>query len=321
MMGGFAFKFTVQEADGIVVEKRACLTPRCVRFLMKYDPDVIPDLPIESITERSGSGSLGKALLIVQVARFCLNCVRRLEEHLPLSLLEVTTLAHGFVTLLCYFAWWSKPLNIASPTWISKGEEHTREALALVQVLDGQRLDDFDQLCTLMRMDSQDLSANVRADSRFILASKAAKRYKLSVMELIQIQGDFLSFDFSPSFKDLFVNFGIGTGAIDDVVTAGIPIIYGLWHFIGWRAHFPTTIERMLWRASTLVVMSSGVVASMFFIANRKCRGSSEGKNSFHVVLFRIIPSVYIVSSVYLLLESIRQLWYLPPEAYATVSL
>jgi hypothetical protein len=79
-------------------------------YIMKHFPEIIPDIPEESIT---GSSNLRKALLIVQVGWFCTNCASRLIQRLPLSLLEVSKAAHAFCALLVYFVWWSKPLNIA----------------------------------------------------------------------------------------------------------------------------------------------------------------------------------------------------------------
>ncbi len=37
-------------------------------------------------------------------------------------------------------------------------------------------------------------------------------------------------------------------------------------------------------------------------------------------VVYKIIPFIYMLGSVYLFVESIRQLWYLPPKAYVVAS-
>ncbi len=117
-MGGFAIAFP-PENDG--TEKRAKLTVKDIQKIIDHEPDfIIPkfQVPLTSITDRSKSSSLGKALLFVQVSWFCLNCASRLAQRLPLSLLEVSTLAHGVCTLASYAVWWSKPLNIDEPTLI-----------------------------------------------------------------------------------------------------------------------------------------------------------------------------------------------------------
>ncbi|EIN12163.1 hypothetical protein PUNSTDRAFT_130431 [Punctularia strigosozonata HHB-11173 SS5] len=109
---------------------RMTLTAQGVCFLMKHDPDLIPDIPETSITDRTQASALSKALLLAQVAWFCANCLSRITEHLPLSLLEVSTVAHGLCTLVTYLLWWSKPLNVVEPTLI-RGSR-AREACALM---------------------------------------------------------------------------------------------------------------------------------------------------------------------------------------------
>jgi hypothetical protein len=105
-------------------------------YIMKQFPDIIPDIPEESITDRAESSSLSKALLFVQVGWFCTNCASRLIQRLPLSLLEVSTAAHAFSTLLVYLVLWSKPLNIVEGT-VLKGKE-AQEVHALLACTDDE---------------------------------------------------------------------------------------------------------------------------------------------------------------------------------------
>lgn len=65
-MGGFAC--VALDEDGKFGQRRVKFTAKGIRFLMKHEPDLIPDLSLTSITDRSESSSLGKALLFVQVA-------------------------------------------------------------------------------------------------------------------------------------------------------------------------------------------------------------------------------------------------------------
>lgn len=118
----------------------AKLTAKGVLFLSKHDPDLIPDISHMMIAERTKSNTLGKAVMIIQVLWFCLNIISRLNEHLPLSLLEVSTLAHGFCTLLSCVVWWLKPLNMDAPSWIRLDSDHTREAFAFMLIANHQTL-------------------------------------------------------------------------------------------------------------------------------------------------------------------------------------
>lgn len=137
-MGGFVFDFLDEngELDGPTFlppgQTRMCISSAGVQFLLRHDPDLIPDISEGSITDRSKGSSLGKAILIAQLAWFCTNCISRLAQHLPLSLLEIATVAHGLCAMITYVLWWYKPLNLTDPTPI-RGQR-AREACALMAI-------------------------------------------------------------------------------------------------------------------------------------------------------------------------------------------
>ena len=64
------------------------------------------------------------------------NCVGRLIQCLPLSLLKISTAAHASCTLLTYFLWLSKPINIAAPTLMREKEAWEVHALFLCSELE-----------------------------------------------------------------------------------------------------------------------------------------------------------------------------------------
>ncbi|KLO15467.1 hypothetical protein SCHPADRAFT_824642, partial [Schizopora paradoxa] len=213
------------------------------------------------ITERAKSNSFGKTVMSFQVVWFCVSCASRLAEDLPLSLLEVSTLAHGLCTLASCAVWWRKPLNIASPTWIQFDTERSLTALEYM-----------------------------RAHS-------------------------LLTFNSSPTFGDLFMAFSIEKLDGFIFVSAFTPIVYGSLHFLGWHAQFPTKVERILWRIATVASMSPGAAAAVSFVKTR-AHGQNLVSRSDKFMSSLLIPSIYALGSMYLLFESVRQLWYLSPNAY-----
>ena len=142
VMGGFAFYGPFDDDNPTSEEPSFQLStnPRhtvkapnfdTLEYIMEHFPHILTDIPEEYILDQAASSSLSKALLIVQVAWFCTNCASRLFQGLPLSLLEVSTAAHAFCTLLTYFVWWSKPINVAAPTLMR--EKEAREVYALLK--------------------------------------------------------------------------------------------------------------------------------------------------------------------------------------------
>lgn len=70
----------------------------------------------EELSDRSKTNGLEKSIICLQALWFCIQCVVRLAQRLPLSLLEVNTAVHALAALAVYILWWHKPLDIELPT-------------------------------------------------------------------------------------------------------------------------------------------------------------------------------------------------------------
>ncbi|KAJ7838832.1 hypothetical protein B0H13DRAFT_2418945, partial [Mycena leptocephala] len=80
---------------------------------------LIPRVSEEDINDKSKADGLAKLLVALQAAWFCLQCIARGAQHLPISLLEITTGGHALYTLFTYVLWAYKPMNISIPTVIT----------------------------------------------------------------------------------------------------------------------------------------------------------------------------------------------------------
>ncbi|KAI4265643.1 MAG: hypothetical protein L6R38_009270, partial [Xanthoria sp. 2 TBL-2021] len=120
LMGGYAF--SIKTADGDILpwpHTRAALTPAGIMFCLNHEPDILPYLSPEQIKDKSKADGLKKTLVCAQATWFCVQCIARLAESLPLSLLELNTVAHALCTLVIYLLWWHKPLDVEEPTLIT----------------------------------------------------------------------------------------------------------------------------------------------------------------------------------------------------------
>jgi len=122
-----------------------------------------------------------------------------------------------------------------------------------------------------------------------------------------------------------------GMGGEWFLVITCFPVIYGTMHLFGWSAQFPTIIERGLWRVATVDIMSCGASFLLFGIlyaigsvVSCDCLVASLLWMIFDFFLteagFFLLPFLYTLGTTYLLVESIRQLFYLPPEAFVVAS-
>ncbi|GJE96394.1 hypothetical protein PsYK624_125900 [Phanerochaete sordida] len=130
-MDGFALDSSLTPAFGR--EKTVILTPVLLIFLMEHAPDIIPDISKADIQRKGKSSWLTKALLVSQLLYFSVSCAARLAQRLPLTLLEVWTLAHALEAIGMYVLWWKKPFDAAEPIVI--GGEQAQEFAAYFQMV------------------------------------------------------------------------------------------------------------------------------------------------------------------------------------------
>ncbi|KAL8925821.1 MAG: hypothetical protein Q9208_003318 [Pyrenodesmia sp. 3 TL-2023] len=117
LMGGF----TLARAGRSILPEgvaQATITSDGLRFLLQHEPDALPDITSSQIRDKSKADGLKKMLVCTQALWFCVQCITRLSQSLPVSLLELNTIGHALCTLAIYIFWWQKPLDIEEPTVI-----------------------------------------------------------------------------------------------------------------------------------------------------------------------------------------------------------
>ncbi|KAN0095756.1 hypothetical protein V8E51_016467 [Hyaloscypha variabilis] len=115
IMGGFAIDTNDLEEDPYIPgSPRLHLCPDGV--LEAARQGLIPDISLEYIKDKSKADSLAKALVVTQAGWLILQCIARTASKLPVTALELNTLAHAVCALCTYALWWNKPLDIEDPT-------------------------------------------------------------------------------------------------------------------------------------------------------------------------------------------------------------
>ena len=107
------------------------------------------------------------------------------------------------------------------------------------------------------------------------------------------------------------------------------PLLYGLVHFLGWGSNFPTPLERQLWHGCSIVVTFSGLLwVSLSLLTDAYFDRLKNYWPRFILILgmiyllvvFLAIPLAYVLASGFLIIESVRQLFFLDPAAYQLAS-
>ena len=325
-MGGFAFYGSYDGNTSSVKEsffkistdpRRPVEVPKfkTLIYIMKHFPHIITDIPEEYILDRAASSGMSKALLIVQVAWFCTSCASRLFEGLPLSLLEVSTAAHAFCTLLTYFVWWSKPINVAAPTILR--EKEAQEVYALLKCSDEEYAEALEVAQKRAAGDTSTPTGFHRS-VKLVLAAGALQH----LLPTPERPPGSSRFNHKHSLVPGTFKNKQSYGERSVLMTSAIsPIVYGLVHFLAWNDHFPTPLESLLWRVSSFVVTFSGLVGVsvlIFFWVLHQMNIISWHTYDFlwPFMSFIVIPIVHVLASGFLIVESFRQLFFLDPAAY-----
>lgn len=228
------------EMGGITVQATDCkpfpVTAKQLHYLVQQGYMELPKISKEEIWDKSKADLFTKILSCGQITWLVVQVVARLVQRLEITTLELTTLGYVLCALSTYLAWLHKPLDIEMPTVIS--------------------------LNTTMK---------------HILCSAgsiAAHPYRQNPLDFVDNQGPswwlnvhskYFPFRVEPEQRplpritnDRFPNVGIGLEAVFYfLVSHGFAGI----HLGGWYLHaFPTNVEKVLWRVSSVVMAGIMVI-------------------------------------------------------------
>ncbi|KAG1730934.1 uncharacterized protein EDB91DRAFT_1085229 [Suillus paluster] len=94
---------------------RATLTPRELQHFISDGSVDMPVITEADIEDRSKGDVLSKGVAILQLVGFVLQLVARYVQKLPITLLEIDTLAVAAATCIAYGLWWKKPKDVGRP--------------------------------------------------------------------------------------------------------------------------------------------------------------------------------------------------------------
>jgi hypothetical protein len=71
-----------------------------------------PRISKAEIEDKSKSDAISKAFVVLQTGWFVTQCVARGIQGLPITELELATVAFAALNFVMYLLWWEKPLNV-----------------------------------------------------------------------------------------------------------------------------------------------------------------------------------------------------------------
>ena len=256
---------------------------------------LLPEVPERMVEDKSKADTFAKLYVCVQAGWFLVQSMARLIQHLPLTLLEIHTLAHIFCAFSMYVLWMRKPYNAEYPTFLPdqraidlvalfavdngepQGGEHTyreRKGLSQEDVISAHTRKPKETLLARLRnwIDPNPPNVNPPAETatmrlHFQLANRAFNRLQSSLNSVSQTLGE--ASKSSQPYKPPALGTKLVVPFRRNVTTdtghfsmgrIGIFIAfsaaYGAAHLGAWNSHFPSTVEMWMWRAAGLTIAS-----------------------------------------------------------------
>ena len=295
-MGGFhLFERSSEkksDAQCISQENDKPLHPLLASDLTHDDTYSFTMLTETEIKDKGKSDWLAKSLVLLQTSWFVMQCIARAIEHLPVTHLEIVTLAYAAMNFVIYIFWWNKPLNVNQPVRVFRKSE------------------------------PKETPINEPVSERRELTWEPIRQGLMKTMR--SIIGD-RDRDVNLSREDRVPRFWANTTngeelAIADCPVLGVGVCFGAIHCIAWHFSFPTHTELLMWRISSVAIAVVPVYTPLVF--------SIGGNLLTYFEIFGIIVAffgalsggiLYIIARAVTLVLAFTSLRDLPPGAYDTV--
>lgn len=255
----------------------------------------------QEIQDKSKGDEFSKGVVILQTAWFVTQCVARLLQHLPITQLELVTIAYTTIIGAIYWCWWDKPLSVGSPIRVYDEKD----------LLGWKREHVIVESRGILWQYREGTTWSSRAQA-FVnsFVGRHDKTFTLSNLKQIP-----LFYAGNPTDEQILGG---------DYIAIAVATVFGAIHCLGWFFPFLSVAEMNLWRAASIVNTgypgALGIGALILF--------PSFGPDKVHrfsekwPVLTTLPASgalLYIIARAVLLVVAMTSLRSLPVSAYETV--
>ena len=263
---------------------------------------LLPKVPSELIA----SDILPKILICLQAGWMVIQCIARVAQSLPLTLLELHTLIQTIYAIFMYLLWFKKPDTLKVPTRVRVDDEKLK---ILKDIVDMWSPLDEGGSRSFRLTKPEDARPTEVNESGF--GQEWLPRRRLLLPKLHWL--------LSP--------------------------IYGGLHLTMWKGHFPSKLERILWIASALIIVGVPFlrIAGDFLLKSMRGQDGTgwnapwNGSETYlaslksqrqwgQFVLYQvlctlwgIVLGIWVLARIYLVVESFASLRNLPLGAYNNV--
>ncbi|KAF8969319.1 hypothetical protein BDZ97DRAFT_236021 [Flammula alnicola] len=281
----------------------------------------IPTITEIDIKDRSKGDFISKGIVVLQTTWFIIQCATRWAEKLPLTELEVVTLAFAVLNGIIYGLWWNKPQNVGVAVYVEEKKVGTEgdddgDADTVGSETDAM-MQKVGWLRRKLKKDFEDVEF-LTSWLRYLLVEMPERLVKAVLHPL-----DKMADDYQMPYGALRVPMFYAQGfddSYDNVVmnaSLAIGILFGLMHLLAWSLDFPSRTEQLLWRTSALVIT---VEPAWLGLAELLAKFVEYDDWLWWVSLPGMLGiPLYIIARIFLLTEAFLSLRALPTAAYQSI--
>lgn len=248
------------------------LLPDELAHLSQSDRIEFPQISDLEISDRGKVDSLSKALVIIQISWFVVQCIARRIAGLVITQIELFTLSVVVLSTSVYFFWWNKPLDIRCAIPV-----HLKSAWDPFHQQQGtQKIDDDDLVSLIpLQLPSRSISGEEASDEisdlEFTVVLPSPRRFKQSD-RLSPLRGPEVKSGKAGAFARLPTLYAIPLKnnhlASLTILSCGIAIITNALGFF--NIHLASLgVSETLWNVTTIFIV--GCQTFIFFFLLVQC--------------------------------------------------
>ncbi|KAJ6523047.1 hypothetical protein B0H19DRAFT_1202211 [Mycena capillaripes] len=290
-------KFGISKTHGFFICMGGFVThgnhPIVEQYQLNVYASAIQEIRVEAaIKDKSKGDALSKGVALFQGLWFIAYCIARATQRLPVTELEIATLAFAVVNIFIWLLWWGKPLDVQDPIMLGTPEDEVAAVAARWR------------------------SPPWRSPGDPIRAAKLSVRFRSMLGDPSSKYDPFLS-NSVPSFFTYKEH-----ARIPSVVASFFGAIFGAIHCAAWNSHFPSADENWMWRSGALLVTAVPLIAvlEIIVLSILEERTFGAGETKFFKIAFVAFIPLYIIARLFLLILPFTGLRALPPDAFVDVN-
>ncbi|KAH7081698.1 hypothetical protein BKA63DRAFT_215746 [Paraphoma chrysanthemicola] len=280
----------------------------------------------KEICDKGKADNLIKALTITQILWLLVQSIARVIQHLPLTTLELSTLAYIPCATLIYFLWWDKPYEVNVPTSVQLiPQAHLQDDTTSVPVDAGASLPGVGQTtANVSPVHAGAVPADVVSVSNKYDSLHARRNWIDTVKDSVN------SFELYPMLHSVSLEKHGNLSKWDAVFLSAVFFVVGAIHLTGWNFDFATSLEQNLWRGCSLITAFSLPLLWLDVFVIQSVMGRAVKRlvrrpifkrkwvEAWTMLVAVLATSLYCLARLYLIIEVFVGLRATPKAAFKT---